>query len=199
MKVVLASGNKNKIKEMQALLCELCGKEITVLSLKDIGFYDDIIEDGDSFEANALIKARAPKSTEYPVIADDSGLMVDALNGEPGIYSARYAGEECDNAKNNEKLLNLLKNIPCDKKTARFVSVIACVFPDGRKITAEGICEGIIINEYRGNGGFGYDPLFYIPEAGKTFAEMNAEEKNAVSHRAKAMHKFAKEFAEFIN
>jgi len=171
MKVVLASGNKNKIREMQQLLTELCGKEITVLSLKDIGFTDDIIEDGDSFEANAFIKAQAPASKEYPVIADDSGLMVDALDGEPGIYSARYAGEECDDAKNNEKLLEKLRNTPDDKMSARFVSAIACVFPDGRRISAEGICEGEIIREYRGNGGFGYDPLFYVPVIGKTFAE----------------------------
>ncbi|MBE6573371.1 MAG: XTP/dITP diphosphatase [Ruminococcaceae bacterium] len=199
MKVVLASGNKNKIREMQQLLTELCGKEITVLSLKDIGFTDDIIEDGDSFEANAFIKAQAPASKEYPVIADDSGLMVDALDGEPGIYSARYAGEECDDAKNNEKLLEKLRNTPDDKMSARFVSAIACVFPDGRRISAEGICEGEIIREYRGNGGFGYDPLFYVPVIGKTFAEMSAEEKNSCSHRAKAMRKFALEFSKYCN
>ncbi|MBR5514697.1 MAG: XTP/dITP diphosphatase [Clostridia bacterium] len=197
MKVVLASGNINKIKEMQVLLCELCEKEITVLSLKDIGFYDDIVEDGDSFTANALIKAKAPNSSEYPVIADDSGLMVDALKGEPGIYSARYAGEECNDEKNNEKLLQKLKNTSDADKTARFVSAIACVFPNGDQITAEGVCEGIILNEYRGNGGFGYDPLFYVPEIGKTFAEMNSEEKNSCSHRGKAMRKFAKEFAKY--
>lgn len=199
MKVVLASGNINKIREMQQLLTELCGKEITVLSLKDIGFTDDIIEDGDSFEANALIKARAPRSNEYAVIADDSGLMVDALNGEPGIYSARYAGEECDDAANNEKLLKKLADTPDDKMSARFVSCIACVFPDGRQITAEGICEGIIIREYRGNGGFGYDPLFYVPTVGKTFAEMTSDEKNSCSHRSKAMHKFAEEFVKHID
>lgn len=198
MKVVLASGNINKIKEMQTLLCELCGKEITVLSLKDIGFYDDIVEDGDSFEANALIKAKAPKCKEYPVIADDSGLMVDALFGEPGIYSARYAGEECDDEKNNQKLLKKMDTVPDGKRNARFVSVIACVFPDGKKITAEGICEGVMLREYKGNGGFGYDPLFFVPEIGKTFAEMNAEEKNSCSHRGKAMRKFAREFAEYI-
>lgn len=198
MKVVLASGNINKIREMQALLCELCEKEITVLSLKDIGFYDDIIEDGDSFVANALIKAKAPKSAEYPVIADDSGLMVDALGGEPGIYSARYAGEECDDEKNNQKLLSKLEGTPDSEKSARFVSAIACVFPNGKEITTEGVCEGIILNEYRGNGGFGYDPLFFVPEIGKTFAEMNSEEKNSCSHRGKAMRKFAKEFAEYI-
>ncbi|MBE6686703.1 MAG: XTP/dITP diphosphatase [Ruminococcaceae bacterium] len=198
MKVVLASGNINKIKEMQTLLCELCGKEITVLSLKDIGFYDDIVEDGDSFEANALIKAKAPKCKEYPVIADDSGLMVDALFGEPGIYSARYAGEECDDEKNNQKLLKKMDTVPDGKRNARFVSVIACVFPDGKNITAEGICEGVMLREYKGNGGFGYDPLFFVPEIGKTFAEMNAEEKNSCSHRGKAMRKFAREFAEYI-
>lgn len=197
MTVVLASGNKNKIKEMQTLLSDLCSKEICVLSLKDIGFFDEIIEDGSSFEENALIKARAPKSSEYPVIADDSGLMVDILDGEPGIYSARYAGEESDDAKNNKKLLNKLEGIPSDKRSARFVSVIACVFPDGRKITTEGICEGVILEEYRGNGGFGYDPLFYVPELGKTFAEMNSDEKNSVSHRGKAMRSFAEEFAKF--
>lgn len=199
MKVVLASSNKNKIREIKTLLSECCGKEITVLSLNDIGFTDEIIENGATFEENALIKTRAPMCKEHPVIADDSGLIVDALNGEPGVYSARYAGEPCDDAKNNEKLLQNLENVAPENRSARFVSVVACQFPDGESIAAEGFCEGVIIDEYRGNGGFGYDPLFYVPEIGKTFAEMSAEEKNLVSHRGKAMRKFALEFAKRMN
>lgn len=198
MTVVLASGNKNKITEMQSLLSELCSTDIKVLSLKDIGFTDDIIEDGDSFEANALIKAKAPKCKEYPVIADDSGLMVDHLNGEPGVYSARYAGEESDDEKNNQKLLKMLDGVSADRRGARFVSVIACVFPDGTEICTRGECEGVMLEEYRGNGGFGYDPLFYVPKIGKTFAEMNSEEKNSVSHRGMAMRLFAAEFAKLL-
>ena len=202
MKVVLASRNKKKIVEMQGLLSELCGKDITVLSLDDVGFYGDIVEDGDTFAANALIKCKAPKC-DYPVIADDSGLMVDVLDGEPGVYSARYAvdhaGDELGDHANNEKLLAKLKDYKPEEKTSRFVSAIACVFPDGREIVCEGRCEGMILTEYQGDGGFGYDPLFYVPSIGKTFAEMTQEEKNSVSHRANAMKLFAKEFIKAIN
>ncbi len=195
MKVLLASHNKGKIAELQALLNRfVSGAE--VISLSDIGFNDDIVEDGATFEDNALIKARTGASLGYITVADDSGLMVDALDGAPGVYSARYAGEECDNEKNNQKLLSELSGLPHDKRKAKFVSVVACVFPDGREnIISLGECQGYILTEYRGDGGFGYDPLFYYPDMDKTFAEMTAEEKNSISHRGMAMSKFAKEFS----
>lgn len=202
MNIVLASRNKNKIVEMQALLNELCDTDITVLSLDDVGYHGDIEENGATFGENALIKARAPKSP-YPVVADDSGLMVDVLDGEPGVYSARYAVEHADGKSgddaNNEKLLKKLENYKPEEKTAAFVSAIGCVFPDGKEILCEGRCEGMMLTEYRGDGGFGYDPLFYVPAIGKTFAEMTAEEKNCISHRANAMRAFAKEFNKYIN
>ncbi|MBR6513862.1 MAG: RdgB/HAM1 family non-canonical purine NTP pyrophosphatase [Clostridia bacterium] len=202
MKVVLASRNNHKIVEMQGLLSKLCGEDITVLSLDDIGFTGDIEENGTTFAENALIKCRAPKC-DLPVIADDSGLMVDVLDGEPGVYSARYAvdhaGDELGDHANNEKLLAKLEGYRPEEKTSRFVSAVACVFPDGRHIVCEGKCEGMILTEYRGTGGFGYDPLFYVPQIGKTFAEMTQEEKNSVSHRANAMKLFAAEFKKAIN
>jgi len=195
MKVLLASHNKGKISELQALLNKF-SSDVEVISMSEIGFNDEIVEDGDTFEENALIKARVGASLGYITVADDSGLMVDALGGAPGVFSARYAGEECDNEKNNQKLLLELSGLPSEKRTAKFVSVVACVFPDGREdIVTYGECFGIILNEYRGNGGFGYDPLFFYPPMGKTYAEMSADEKNSISHRGMAMQKFAEEFA----
>jgi XTP/dITP diphosphohydrolase len=198
-KIVMASNNRHKIKEIEAFLRKLCpndknGEPFEILSLADIGFTDDIVEDGDTFEANALIKARSVARLGYIGIADDSGLCVDALNGEPGVYSARYAGGH-DDADNNRKLLENMKDVPKEKRGAHFVSVIACVFPDGRELVARGECPGTMLFDYRGNGGFGYDPLFLYEPMDKTFAEMNAEEKNAISHRARAMAAFAKLFA----
>ena len=199
-KIVMASNNRNKIKEIEVFLRMLCpndrdGNPYEILSLSDIGFHDDIVEDGETFEDNALIKARTVAKLGYIGIADDSGLCVDALNGEPGVYSARYAGGH-DDVENNKKILENLKNVPAEKRSAQFVSVIACVFPDGRELVARGECPGTMLFDYRGNGGFGYDPLFLYEPMGKTFAEMNAEEKNSISHRARAMQKFAKLFAE---
>ena len=199
-KIVMASNNRHKIKEIEAFLHELCpndrdGKPFEIISLADIGYTADIVEDGDTFEANALIKARTVARLGYIGIADDSGLCVDALNGEPGVYSARYAGGH-DDADNNRKLLEKMKDIPAENRGARFVSVIACVFPDGRELVARGECPGTMLFDYRGNGGFGYDPLFLYEPMDKTFAQMNAEEKNAISHRARAMEKFAKLFKE---
>ena len=184
---------------MQTLLSQLCDTEITVLSLDDIGFYDDIIEDADTFSGNALLKAKAPKCKEYPVIADDSGVIVHILGDEPGVYSARYAGEHASDDENNEKLLLKLAHAKGKDRDATFYSSIACVFPDGSEIITEGICPGTILHEYRGHGGFGYDPLFLVTATNKTFAEMNAEEKNICSHRAMAMKKFAIEFNKKIN
>ncbi len=195
MRVLLASHNKGKIAELQALLSGFAA-DVEVISMKDIGFDDDIVEDGNTFEENALIKARVGASLGYITVADDSGLMVDALGGEPGVRSARYAGEECDNEKNNQKLLKELDGLPYEQRGAKFVSVVACVFPDGKSdIIARGECAGVILTEYKGDGGFGYDPLFYYPPMDKTYAEMTAEEKNSISHRGIAMEKFAKEFS----
>lgn len=199
-KIVMASNNRHKIKEMEAFLRKLCpydenGEPFVFLSLADIGYTDEIVEDGDTFEANALIKARTVATIGYIGVADDSGLCVDALSGEPGVYSARYAGGHNDD-DNNRKLLDNMKNVPDEKRGAHFVSVIACVFPDGRELVARGECPGRMLHERRGTGGFGYDPLFLYEPMDKTFAEMNAEEKNSISHRARAMERFAVLFAE---
>lgn len=184
MKAVLASRNRHKIEELQALLRTTL-PDLTLLSLDDAGFTGEIVEDGESFEENARIKARAAAGTGYIGIGDDSGLTVRALGGAPGIYSARYAGEHGDTEANNALLLRNLEG-ETDRRAA-FVCVIACTFPDGREICVRGECEGEILNEYHGKGGFGYDPLFYVPEQGVSFAEMTPEQKNAVSHRGRAV------------
>lgn len=195
MKILLASHNKNKIAELEALLKTVCA-DAEVVSLSDVGFTDEIVEDGTTFEENALIKARTGARLGYITVADDSGLMVDALGGAPGVYSARYAGEDGNTEKNNAKLLAALQGVPRDKRTAHFVSVVACVFPDGREdIVVRGECPGEILTSLRGKTGFGYDPLFWYAPFGKTYAEMTAEEKNSISHRGVAMQAFAKEFA----
>lgn len=197
MKIVFASGNAHKIREVSEILrsCPETAK-LEVLSLKDIGFEGDIEETGETFEENALIKARAVASRGYICFADDSGLEVDALGGAPGIYSARYTGVHGTDEDNNALLLKNLENVPDDKRTAHYTCAIACVFPNGREFTVRGICEGLIIREARGCGGFGYDPYFYVKEYDKTLAEVTAEEKHAISHRGKALRLFAKAFAE---
>ena len=195
MKILLASHNKNKIAELEALLKTVCA-DAEVVSLSDVGFTDEIVEDGTTFEENALIKARTGARLGYITVADDSGLMVDALGGAPGVYSARYAGEDGNTEKNNAKLLAALQGVPQDKRTAHFVSVVACVFPDGREdIVVRGECPVEILTSPRGKTGFGYDPLFWYAPFGKTYAEMTAEEKNSISHRGVAMQAFAKAFA----
>ena len=189
MKIVLASRNKKKIAELQTLLGEYI-EGIEILSLDDVGILGEIEENGNSFSENALIKARAAAESGYIGIGDDSGLEVDALGGAPGIYSARYAGGHGDDEANNQLLLKNLE----DKtdRSARFVCALACVYPDGKEdICVIGKAEGEIISEYRGAGGFGYDPLFYFPPLGKTFGELSAEEKNRVSHRSDAIRKMA--------
>ena len=190
MKIVLASRNKKKISELNALLAKHI-PGIEVFSLDDIGFEGEIVEDGETFEDNAYIKASTVARLGYIGVGDDSGLCVDALDGAPGVYSARYAGEHGDDAANNALLL---KNL-ADKtdRTARFVCAIACVFPDDVNTAhvCRGEVEGRIIDEYRGEGGFGYDPLFYYEPFGKTLAEMSAEEKNSISHRGRAIENFA--------
>ncbi len=196
IKLVLASRNRKKIVEMQTLLNAGISEEITLLSLDDVGFVGDIEENGTTFEENALIKATtAAKFAGIGAIADDSGLEVDALDGAPGVYSARFAGEHGDDEANNSKLLSLLDNTPDDKRTGRFVSVIACVMPNcDSPIVVRGTAEGKILREYRGEGGFGYDPLFYFPPLNKSFAELSADEKNSVSHRGNAIKLFIDEF-----
>ena len=193
MELILASRNKKKIREMEEILSRHI-PAIRILSLDDIGFEGDIEEDGSTFEKNALIKARTAmeaSGNRIGAIADDSGLAVDALNGAPGIYSARYAGDHGDDAANNALLIRNLADVPVAERTARFVCCIACVFPDGTSFTVRGETEGLIIDDARGEGGFGYDPYFYYEPYGKTFAELTAEQKNAISHRGKAVEKLA--------
>lgn len=188
MKIAAATNNKHKVRELTALFS---GSDTELVTLKEIGFTDEIIEDGSTFLENARIKAMAVhKATGLAAIADDSGLCVDALGGEPGIYSARYAsedGENSDDQKNNEKLLSKLDKIPENERTGRFVSALCFIDADGTEVSAVGKCEGIITREARGEGGFGYDPLFFFPAFGKTFGELTAQEKNEVSHRANAV------------
>lgn len=191
MKFVLASNNKKKIVEMRRIIAELApGSEI--LSLSDIGFHGEIVEDGETFRDNAIIKASVPASLGYIGIADDSGICVDALGGRPGVYSARYSGG--GDEENNEKLLYELRDVPDSERGAHYACAIACVFPGKYKIApvvAEGECYGRILREYRGNGGFGYDPLFYREEEGCTFGELSPERKDMVSHRGIALRRFA--------
>lgn len=190
MIAVLASNNSHKLDEIRALLKD---KFEHVCSLQEVNIRTDIEETGTTFEENAFIKAQTifdMLGGKYAVLADDSGLCVEALGGAPGVYSARYAGEPCDDGKNNRLLLKNLHEresiFPRDRR-AYFASVVAAVLPDGRKISGEGRVYGEVLDEYRGNGGFGYDPLFYCEEIGKTFAEASMEEKNTVSHRARAL------------
>lgn len=197
IKLVLASRNKKKIAELETLLGPLTSK-VQVLSLDDIGYTDEIVEDGSSFEENSLIKASVPAKLGYIGVADDSGLTVDALDGAPGIYSARYSGEDATDEENNAKLLKALENVPDDKRAAQFRTVVTCAFPDGTHFAVNGVCEGRILHAQDGNGGFGYDPLFYYEPFGKTFAALTPEEKNSVSHRGKAMREFAVKFKEYI-
>lgn len=189
MKILIATHNKHKLSEMARIL-EPMGYE--VVTDTDLGFtLTEAEENGTTFLENARIKAESGcKESGIPCIADDSGLCVDALNGEPGVFSARYSGEHGDDKANNEKLLFNLKDVPDEKRTARFKCSICVSFPDGSEITAEGACEGKIGYEYRGNNGFGYDPLFMVGD--KSFAELSAAEKDAVSHRGNALKKLEK-------
>lgn len=183
-KLVIATGNKGKLKEFQRLL-EPLGVEI--LSLADFPTIGEIEETGKTFAENALIKARTTAlKTGFLSLADDSGLEVDFLQGAPGVNSARFAGEPTDDKRNNQKLLDLLKNIPLPQRTGRFKCVIAIVQPNGEEFTVEGKCEGLILEEEKGGKGFGYDPLFYVPQYDNTFAQLDMDIKNEISHRGKA-------------
>lgn len=189
MKLVLATGNRKKVVEMAELLQELSVQLLMAIDFPDLEMPE---EEGSTFEENARLKSRAVAAfTGLPSLADDSGLVVDALGGRPGIYSARYAGEGCSYADNNAKLLQELQGVPQEKRTARFIAVMVLTMPDGRERVAEGCCEGYITADPRGEAGFGYDPVF-VPEGyDKTFAELGAEIKNRISHRAKALKKMA--------
>ncbi len=198
LRFVIASGNKHKIEEIKAILQSELNCEISVISMKEAGFTDDIEENGTTFFENAYIKANALKSKKWFSIADDSGLSVDCLDGAPGVYSARFAGEPCNDKNNNDKLLQLMENVPAEKRTAHFDSVIACITPDGDCISTLGRCRGTILTTPRGTGGFGYDPLFYYEPLNKTFAELTAEEKNSISHRAQSMRAFAGELKKYL-
>ena len=191
MKILVASNNKNKIREIKQIL----GDIFEPISLSEAGVVSDPEETGETFLDNALIKARSGMEVSgMPCIADDSGLCVLALNGAPGVYSARYSGEGATDESNNELLLKNMEGITDNR--ACFKSAIAMVFPDGREITAEGECPGVMIREYRGNNGFGYDPLFLVEEYGKTFAELDGEIKNVISHRAHALQSFREKLRE---
>ena len=175
------------MKEIREILGDL---DIELLSLKDAGIHADIVEDGKTFEENAQIKARTICNlTGEIVLADDSGLEIDYLNKEPGIYSARYMGEDTSYHIKNTNLIERLEGVPDEKRDARFVCVIACAYPDGTVDTATGIIEGKLAKEPKGENGFGYDPIFYLPERGMTTGEMEPEEKNAISHRGIAIRK----------
>jgi XTP/dITP diphosphohydrolase len=184
--LVLASSNPHKIEEIYDILKTL---EYKILSMKEVGLENmEIVEDGDTFEANSLIKAKTVyEATKMPSIGDDSGLMVDYLNGEPGVFSARYSGEDKNYAANNEKLLKNLDGVPVEKRSAKFVTVITLMFSPEDIIVARGEVHGYIGETLKGTNGFGYDPLFVVPEKGKTFAELTSEEKNSISHRANAL------------
>lgn len=182
-----ATGNENKMVEIREILGDL---PLEILSMKQAGIRADIEENGTSFEENALIKAREVcRLAGEMVLADDSGLEIDYLNGEPGIYSARYMGENTSYRVKNKNLMERLEGVPNEKRTARFVCAIAAVFPDGKELVVRGTVEGIIGYEERGENGFGYDPIFYLPERGLTTAELPPEEKNSISHRGNALRK----------
>jgi XTP/dITP diphosphohydrolase len=186
MKLVIASNNTNKIREIRNKFADIEGLEL--VPLNDFPNSPEVIEDGNSFRENAHKKAvEIANYTGYPSMSDDSGLVVDALNGRPGIFSARYGGPSASDADRNRMIIDEMRNVSANQRTARFICVIAIAFPDGRSFFAEGACEGTITEIAKGANGFGYDPIFYLPGLGKTMAELNLDEKNRISHRAQAL------------
>lgn len=184
-RLVVATRNKGKLREIAAILD---GLPFTLLSLEDFPGFPEVDEDGETFEENALKKASvAATVTGLPALADDSGLVVDALDGKPGVYSARYSGENASDEANNAKLLSELASVPYEKRTAAFRCTIALCSPGGKRYTFSGELQGVILDSSRGTGGFGYDPLFFVPEKGVTMAELPLEAKNVISHRGKAL------------
>ncbi len=189
MRIVFATNNAHKVKEFKSCFAQM-GIEAEIITIKEIGFKGELIEDADSFEGNAFIKANALCDYSGLIsVADDSGLVVDCLGGAPGVYSARYAGENATDMQNIEKLLYEVKNVPEAERSARFVCCMCVCRPDGQTLYVNGESEGIIISELRGDGDFGYDPIFFSPTLGKTFAEMTDAEKNSISHRGRAIKK----------
>src|SRR5690554_6015342 len=188
--IYIATKNKGKIEEFTTFFKQF---NTNVKSLLDVNKDINIKETGKTFTINALIKAHTLCNIlNIPVVADDSGLEVDYLNNEPGVYSARYAGSHGDDLKNNLKILDNLKNVPFDKRTARFVCALAFVYPTGKEIVVKGECFGYILDKMQGESGFGYDPIFYLPEKKKTFAQLTRREKNNLSHRGKALKELEK-------
>ena len=220
--IVLSSNNKKKILELETLFASVSSNSVKLMTLQDINYTDEIEENGTSFEENSLIKARVPASLGYIGIADDSGLSVDYLDGAPGIYSARFSGDGATDEKNRKKLFSELDGVPTGKRTAKFVCTASLVLPENshlvipedyrisaelakklgidpaRAMVVRGECHGIILEEERGEGGFGYDSMFYYPEFDATFAEIPQEKKNEVSHRGIAMREFTKRIAEIL-
>jgi XTP/dITP diphosphohydrolase len=196
MDLVIATSNQHKLKEFKAFLQ---GFPLTLFSLKDFPDISAVVEDGKSFYENALKKAlTVARHTENLTIADDSGIEVDALDGKPGVYSARFAGEDASDQANNTKLLKELEGVSPDKRGACFKCVLVIAQPDGETAFVEGECRGTIIHEARGDYGFGYDPLFLVPEYNKTFSEITPEEKNKISHRARALKKLLEILPQFL-
>ena len=195
MRAVLASKNAHKLEEISRIVEQF---DLQLVLQSELGIDVDVEETGTTFEENSMLKARAVmEKSGLPAIADDSGLMVDALDGAPGIYSARFGGERCRSDRERyEYLLSLLENVPEEQRTARFVSVITLLYPDGTAVVARGECPGRILRGPRGENGFGYDPVFFVGEDGKTMAEMDPERKNEISHRARALQALAAKLKE---
>ena len=199
-KIIVATSNNNKVKEIKDVL----GSSFEIMTMGEAGIDVDIIEDGTTFEENALIKVRAIKPYVKDInhtilLAEDSGLCVDALDGEPGIFSARYAGLNVTYLDNNKKLLNAMKNVPLSERDAEFICSIALIFPDNEEWTCRGVVHGKIATELTGHDGFGYDPLFIENKSGLTYAQMSLEEKNEISHRAIAIKKACQKIRSKIN
>lgn len=196
MNFIIATHNKKKLGELSRILSPL---GINAVTAEQVGLtLTDAEETGETFEENAYIKAKSGcDESNMPCIADDSGLMVDALSGAPGVYSARFSGVHGDDEANIDKLLSMLENVPDENRTARFKSAVCCVFPNGDVITVDGVCEGRIGFERRGSGGFGYDPVFMVGD--KSFSELTAEEKDAISHRGNALRKLKTELEKYLN
>lgn len=195
MKILIATHNAHKKAELQRILSPL---GVEIVTDRDLGIeLTDVEETGTTFEENSFLKSESGcKESGIPCIADDSGLSVDCLDGAPGVYSARYSGEHGNDEKNIDKLLDEMKDVPDNQRTARFVCAATCVFPDGRKISVRGECEGTIAYERHGNGGFGYDPIFMVGD--KSFGETSPEEKDRLSHRGKALRKLFTELEKII-
>lgn len=185
MKVIFATGNDNKLREIREITADM---DIEIVSMKDAGVFTDVEETGSTFEENAYLKAAAiAKKSGYPTLADDSGLEIDYLGREPGIYSSRYMGEDTPYSEKNAELLRRMEGVPDKERTARFVCAICYVRPDGTSETVRATMEGIVAHRAAGANGFGYDPIFFLPERGCTSAELSREDKNAISHRGKAL------------